>query len=1596
MKRIIHTIITLAVSLASAHAQISDEIKPNVSDVSVSKSAGYDVIKLSGANHVTNQVGMPELPVISKTFVIPTDAQITNIEIKENRKTELQGTFRPYPVQPPVTTGGTNQNFIEPFDTIYNGASTYPAKRAEIVADYINMGYHLVTIWTYPIEFDPISKKIFISGFNFTINYETKAQTRTKPLAQSTYRASMIKKMIKSMVDNPDDVEKNSNAIAHKTMARKTATNGIITLPSIRDDMEYQIPDYIIITNDTLRPFFNSLAEWKIEKGISTITKDIAEIEEEYIGSDLPEKIHAYLQDCYHKWGEGLFVLLGGDTEIIPSRMYIRNKQKYPSDAYYADLECDWNSNKNHIYAESSTDGVKLDRFCFIGRAPISNKEEAKTFVEKVLNYERLDTAQINPNYVLNHLAALAYITKEDTLENGEQDLIDNELSNFRQLNKWCLFDHYNCNCGNHSPSTTKYNNKGEELTRINFLNALNNGGNSGLGHFHIVYHMDHCAPRVMGASNKDKNENVSIDDVDALSNGKYQQIIISGGCSPAEFSKDCIAEHFIKNPNGGAVAFIGNANNGYAGDEVQYKCFLNSLYNERITSLGILTEKMCKVGVITELQFSNIPSSMRLHLLGDPEMPVWSDAPKKLDAEVTRQYTPDKKHNKVTIQIKNLPAGEEAMVCISKADDYYNRIIISDTEEHEFLLEGNKSSGTMKVTITARNFIPYQKNFQLDGAFYNGYLKIASLNGFPKHVAIGDSASFYISIKNTRGSIANAKATLTSLSPYVKVEGESRMTYGDIGPNGTKKGEKRFKISVSKDAPERMRNEWNAACLMLTINGNYTPYEQTYTFVDTFRIDMVSPKLRIASIKVTSTSNGDKKLEAGETATIALNYSRLGKASTQPASWIIEPTIGNIDEINFTSENNCTIKIGKLYQTGAPLWTKMILLDGSIAQDSVIVDIAHPGPNVNLAKIHSSSTENAISFYWDKMSSETKYNIYRSASINGKYQKLNKVPLTTRYYEDNDVSKRTPYYYKLSTLSENNLEGELSAAFTGITTYKLMMQKTLSTGNSCFINEAYATDFDYDGQKEIIQVARTSVNQNENYSTLYIVKPDGSEPYDIDRNVTTFSGYAKYPWIVEAVPVVADLFGNGEPCIVTFARSTDEYGKTYAVCHSSQDKNGDDLPDKLWQTEIEGCFYRGAIATDIDIPDKKGEKEIIALEENRKGITILNADGSIRNKFGANKIAMNYSSLAVSDLDGDGYKEIICGAENGIYIWRHNGTPFHGEPFFSRPGSDLRSSPVVCDFDNDGRKEILIAERNDADPDYIFAIRTDGTCLPGFDGSDASVSIQYPSAPHEGLDHAISVGDINGDGLLEVVSLGVDCVKAWNNQGSQVLNRNIQGLFNMEEWANHLQTPIIADIDGYGEMDIVFNDKRTIYAIHADGTDVQSFPMPNTAEMNQSVCISDIDADGKNELIASDLEGYINVWKTDGHGIEWGNARFDPGHTGEYIRGNREPKIIMADRNGFGTVSNSDIIVRKGTLNISNKSCTLNRENKIIVMAGGTLKVDNGSIKNASILIKAGGQLIVDNGGEITISQYGNFTAEAGALVNIINGEIKKQINSR
>lgn len=85
---------------------------------------------------------------------------------------------------------------------------------------------------------------------------------------------------------------------------------------------------------------------------------------------------------------------------------------------------------------------------------------------------------------------------------------------------------------------------------------------------------------------------------------------------------------------------------------------------------------------------------------------------------------------------------------------------------------------------------------------------------------------------------------------------------------------------------------------------------------------------------------------------------------------------------------------------------------------------------------------------------------------------------------------------------------------------------------------------------------------------------------------------------------------------------------------------------------------------------------------------------------------------------------------------------------------------------------------------------------------------IPYSGADHAGIEHAIAVGDINNDGDIEVVALGTDCVRAWDKSGTLLFSRDISGLFPNKEWSINKTCPLIADVDGDNEPDIVFRTK--------------------------------------------------------------------------------------------------------------------------------------------------------------------------------------------
>lgn len=985
----------------------------------------------------------------------------------------------------------------------------------------------------------------------------------------------------------------------------------------------------------------------------------------------------------------------------------------------------------------------------------------------------------------------------------------------------------------------------------------------------------------------------------------------------------------------------------------------------------------------------NNVPCFFRYHLLGDPEMPVWSAVPQELDVEVSKSIRYDKKHV-VSVRISNLPAGEEAVVCIEKATECYERFFISDNGTHQYVFSP-KIGGPMKITVTARNFIPCVKT--LDFTFDSrGVIKITSLNELEdRQLKTGEDLSFDITLSSAilPQKTTSAMATLTCSSPYITIENPT-VEYNSLLKNATGVGDEKFRIHVSKDAPEIMRNQWNAACFTLTTVETGYSIADKKTSVDTFRVDIVSPRLRVASVKIVSTTDGDMIPEGGETVEFQYESVKLGNVSAVNEKWSIKPKSGGVLITSpVVGQPRYRFTLGKSYAAGDPLEFLIKLSDGDVLQDSVVVDFGATLPEIDAAKVHHTATESTISFDWDAMPGAAGYNIYR---LEGRsYVKLNKMPLTTRYYVDSDLSPNTAYSYMVSALTADRMEGEQSEPLRVATTNPKMMEK-LFAGNFQLYHEAYTADVDLDGRSEIVQAGYTA-NNNRWTSQLGVLRSDGTNHFDGNDTGASFSGCLEFPFSVTGVPTVGDLQSNGDMSIVVVSSTKDnDTGDSYAKCYSALDGNGDGRPDLLWQTEIGDSSFCGAVITDIDPPAGFNRKEIVIMGSFGANIIILNNDGTLKRRFSTG-ISGNYSHLAMADIDGDGYKEIICGGQGGLYVWRHDGTAFSSQPLFSCAGHDLRTSPVVCDLNGDGVKEIVIAERNSRGAGRIYAIRPDGTCLPGFDGSIEAASSGYcDTGTGVGLEHAVSVGDINGDGSMEVVSLGFNRVKAWAGNGTNVLNCEVSGLLETAGNSTFFLTPIIADVDGDGINDIVYGDNTTINAINGDGTAIQGFPMKTPGIMEHSLTVSDIDADGKNEIVATDLLSSINVWKTDGHGIGWGRARFDTGNTGEYVAGGGDPTVLTASKSWSGGTVNNDLVVGSGcTLTIpAGKELTLGSGRTLIVMDGGTVSMNGGAIRNANVWVKSGGALRMDGGAKIYVARYGgDVNIATGGSWTLIDGNV-------
>ncbi len=564
--------------------------------------------------------GVPALPMKSILVSVPGNHDVENVQIKSVRYEAVDGKFNIAPMpEPAILSFPLKDKQVLKDSTIYGKNTFYPSLPIEFKGVHDFSGQRVASFIFYPFRYNPVTgvlEKVKELNIEFQTVPSKKEMIKKTPLGRK-----FVRNLLQEVVTNPQDV----------------GDNFILTTHGF---------DYLVVTTSAMISAFDSLIRWYRKFGIRGVVRTTTWINENYTGRDLAEKIRNYLRVCYQDSGL-TFVLLGGDVDQVPARVayamtcgagYVADEDSIRADLYYSDLDGTWDANNNGIFGEVG-DSVDLYPDVFVGRAPVGSYTEAMDFVNKVITYEspRLRNYQ-------NRALFFAEVLWSDpfTDESKAKDQID---SLYIPTSIW--IDKLYETRGNESSSSV--------------INAINSGVN-------FMNHDGHGWYTVMGTG----QDYLTIEDVDALTNGNRLGILYSIGCWVGAFDRDAISEHFIRNADGGGVAFIGNSrygwgspgNPGYGYSDRFDAEFYNMIFEKNLVNIGIALAAD-KVIFIPYSFDENVYRwhQYQLNLLGDPLMPVWRDLPAEIEASIPSQIIPG---TAIRINFTNVDSGQ---VCLSEGD---------------------------------------------------------------------------------------------------------------------------------------------------------------------------------------------------------------------------------------------------------------------------------------------------------------------------------------------------------------------------------------------------------------------------------------------------------------------------------------------------------------------------------------------------------------------------------------------------------------------------------------------------------------------------------------------------------------------------------------------------------------------------------------------------------------------------------------------------------------------------------------------------------------------------------------------------------------
>ena len=176
-------------------------------------------------------------------------------------------------------------------------------------------------------------------------------------------------------------------------------------------------------------------------------------------------------------------------------------------------------------------------------------------------------------------------------------------------------------------------------------------------------------------------------------------------------------------------------------------------------------------------------------------------------------------------------------------------------------------------------------------------------------------------------------------------------------------------------------------------------------------------------------------------------------------------------------------------------------------------------------------------------------------------------------------------------------------------------------------------------------------------------------------------------------------------------------------------------------------------VATDLN---RDGVVDLVAADFQDGNLSVLTGHGDGSFTTTAATIGAPQSFVAVADLDGDGSPEAITTASN--YVDRITVLANDGHGLLQNP-SGIATTSVPwwissADLDDDGRADLAVAESNAGKtPNGVDVF------LNGANGLQSPIAI-----PTSDQSQAVELGDVNGDGLPDIVVAGLTSVSVFLN----------------------------------------------------------------------------------------------------------------------------------------------------------------------------------------------------------------------------------------